>query len=110
MPAIRLPRTIRIPVPIFLPPEVRDIRFTAASFTLLTVGWIWLGLFVALGFSRRAPVDSGASTGSMVCLWFAPLAVIGALAGIFFDRRKPPSFIALCASIASSLLVLSMGG
>jgi hypothetical protein len=91
-------------------PEVQEIRFTAASFALLTVGWIWLGLFVAFGFSRHAPVDSGANFGSLVCLWFAPLALLGALAGVFFDRRKRPSFIALCVSIASSLLVLSMGG
>jgi hypothetical protein len=92
-----------------IPENVREIRFTAASFTLLTVGWIWLGLFVAFGFSRTAPVDSAADFGSVVCLWFPPLALLGSVAGIFFDRRKRPSFIAFASSIVSALMVLGMG-
>lgn len=96
--------------PLRLNGPVREIRFTSASFALLIAGWIWTGLFVAFGFSRHAPVNSGADTGSLVCLWFAPLAILGSVAGIFFDRRKRPSFLALCVSIASSLLVLAMGG
>jgi hypothetical protein len=87
----------------------RELRFTTASYALLAMGWIWLGLFVAFGFSRLAPVNSGASVGSLICLWFAPLALLASIAGIFFDRLKPPSFVAFVASIATSLLVLGMG-
>jgi len=86
---------------------VRELRFTTASYLLLAIGWCWLALFV--GFGRPIPVNSGANAGSMVCLWFAPLALLAAIAGLFFDRRKPPSFVALVASLATSLLVLGMG-
>lgn len=88
---------------------VREVRFTAASYALLALGWFWLALFVGFGFSRPAPVNSGANAGSMICLWFAPLALLASIAGIFFDRQKPPSFVAFVASLATSLLVLGMG-
>jgi hypothetical protein len=88
---------------------VRELRFTTASYVLLALGWMWLGLFVGSGFNRPAPVNSGASAGSMICLWFAPLALLASIAGIFFERHKPPSLVAFVASLATSLLVLGMG-
>lgn len=88
---------------------VREIRFTAASLTLLVAGWIWVGLFVAFGFDRHAPVDSGANAGSMLCLWFGPLALLGSVAGLFFDRRKPASLLAFSVSVITSLMILGMG-
>jgi 4-amino-4-deoxy-L-arabinose transferase-like glycosyltransferase len=87
----------------------RKMCFTTASYALLALGWLWLGLFVAFGFSRLVPVNSGASAGSMICLWFAPLALLASIAGIFFERHKPPSLVAFVASLATSLLVLGMG-
>jgi 4-amino-4-deoxy-L-arabinose transferase-like glycosyltransferase len=87
----------------------RELCFTTASYALLALGWIWLGLFVGFGFSRPTPVNSGASAGSMICLWFAPLALLASIAGIFFERHKPPSLVAFVASLATSLLVLGMG-
>jgi hypothetical protein len=89
---------------------VRASRFTAAGLAMLITGWLWLAGFVAFGFSRHAPVDSGANFGSLICLWFAPLALIASLAGLFFDEDKPSSFLALSVSMISSLLVLGMGG
>lgn len=86
---------------------VREQRFTAASYLLLAFGWLWLALFLALG--RPTPVNSGANAGSMICLWFAPLALLASIAGLFFERRKPPSLVAFVASLATSLLVLGMG-
>jgi 4-amino-4-deoxy-L-arabinose transferase-like glycosyltransferase len=87
----------------------RELRFTTASYALLAIGWFWLGIFLTFGFSRVAPVNSGASAGSMVCLWFAPLALLASIAGIFFERHKPPSLVAFVASLATSLLVLGLG-
>lgn len=88
---------------------VRELRFTTASYALLATGWFWLALFVGFGFSRPVPVNSGGNAGSMVCLWFAPLALLASIAGLFFDRRKAPSLVAFVASLATSLLVLGMG-
>jgi hypothetical protein len=88
---------------------VRELRFTTASYALLAMGWLWLALFVGLGFSRPVPVNSGANAGSMICLWFAPLALLASIAGIFFERHKPPPLVAFVASLATSLLVLGLG-
>jgi 4-amino-4-deoxy-L-arabinose transferase-like glycosyltransferase len=88
---------------------VRELRFTTASYALLALGWMWLALFVGFGFSRSTPVNSGANAGSMICLWFAPLALLASIAGIFFERHRPPSIVAFVASLATSLLVLGMG-
>lgn len=88
---------------------LREIRLTAASLILLILGWIWVGMFVIFGLSRHAPVDSGANAGSMMCLWFGPLALLGSVAGLFFDRHKPPSLLAISVSVITSLVMLGMG-
>jgi hypothetical protein len=82
---------------------------TFASFACLMGGWLLLLIFI------RSGMNSGhetwlVSTGAIFSIWFAPLAVLLAIAGLIFDVGRKVALIALSLSLLSTLLVFSIGG
>jgi hypothetical protein len=81
---------------------------TFASFATLIAGWLLLWVFVGSGANSHYET-SLTSVGAVCSICFAPLALLLATAGLFFDRRKNVTTIALCLSLLSTLSIFSMG-
>jgi hypothetical protein len=81
---------------------------TFASFVTLLAGWLLLWAFVGSGANAYHGTRL-AGVGAICSVCFAPLAVLLATAGLFFDRRKNVTTIALCLSVLSTFFVFSIG-
>jgi hypothetical protein len=82
---------------------------TFASFTCLIAGWILLMIFIGSGVNS-ADETWLVSTGAIFSIYFAPLAVLLAIAGLIFDVERKLALVALSLSLLSTLLVFSIGG
>jgi hypothetical protein len=82
---------------------------TFASFACLIAGWMLLLMFI--GSRMNSDHETWlVSTGAILSIWFAPLAVLLAIAGLIFDVGRKLTLVALSLSLLSALLVFSIGG
>jgi hypothetical protein len=82
---------------------------TFASFACLMAGWLLLLIFIRSGMNSHHETWL-VSTGAIFSIWFAPLAMLLAVAGLIFDVGRKVALIALSLSLLSTLLVFSIGG
>lgn len=82
---------------------------TSASFACLIAGWMLLLIFVRSGMNNHRETWL-VSTGAIFSIWFAPLAMLLAIAGLVFDAGRKVALLALSLGLLSTLLVFSIGG
>lgn len=82
---------------------------TFASLGCLTAGWGLLWMFI--GSEMNSHYGSWlANAVAILCISFAPLAMLLSIAGLIFDAGRKVTLLALSLGLISTLLVFSMGG
>ena len=84
-------------------------RLACASFATIAVAWVLLWLFITSGMNSH-PNTWWIEGGAFLSIFSSPAALVLAIIGLFFDRRKRAAVVALLLSLASTLVILSIGG
>ena len=87
----------------------REARFTTLSLLCVLLGYLFFWAIVQSGIHIRLgnTMDKVAKFAALSpCL----IAIVLALAGLRWDRRKLPGALALLASLASTFLIYALGG
>jgi hypothetical protein len=88
---------------------IQQSRLACASFLCLILTWMLLWSLVSSGMNSH-PNTWWIKAWVYSSLAAAPIAVLLAIAGLVFDRRKPAALVALLLGILSTLLIVSVGG
>jgi hypothetical protein len=89
--------------------EIRQNRLACISFACLIVGWLLFWFFTNSGMWHHSETWRIKAL-TLTLIFFAPVAALLAIAGLIFDTRKKAALVCLLFSLATTLLIFSMGG
>lgn len=86
-----------------------NARLACLSFLCLFASFLLFWMLVHTGTNNRLGSTMGA-VARFAALSPALIAIVLAIAGLLWDRRKTPGVIALIAALAGTWAIFSMGG
>ena len=80
-------------------------RMAMTGLLILSLGWIFVGLFLASKMNLLYPAAWWVKAAAFCCFIFPPIALLFALSGLWLDERKAAAVLAVVLSALSGIAV-----
>lgn len=83
-------------------------RMAVTGLLILSLGWIFVGLFLASKMNLLYPAEWWVKAAVFCCFVFPPIALLFSLSGLWLDERKGTAVLASVLSVLSAIAIFAI--